>query len=108
MCWEPTAGSILDFMRKLWYKTDKKYFESNEQSIDLGQLKEQHQDKFELIRSIYGGNFAYLFVHSSMAFRIPPGLVKYYAPILMPVDRFFQFFQTKKTSCWVLALFQKK
>jgi ubiquinone/menaquinone biosynthesis C-methylase UbiE len=26
LLWEPSAGSILNLLRKIWYKLDKKYF----------------------------------------------------------------------------------
>lgn len=105
--WEPTARSILDWFRKLWYKLDKTYFEENEKSIDLDNIMSMYGQQLELVRRKYGGNVAYLLVQESLLFRIPPGLIKYYATTLMTIEEFLTIFQTRFTSCWVLALLQK-
>lgn len=106
LLWEPSAGSLLDRARQLWYRTDKKYFQENEAAIDANRIIQAHGDlKLENIK--YGGNFAYLFVFAPMAFRIPAGAVPYYAPFLLGMERFVNYFQTRLTSLWVLALFRK-
>jgi ubiquinone/menaquinone biosynthesis C-methylase UbiE len=108
MIWEPAAGSIMDYFRKLWYKTDNKYFEENEQSIDINKIKEDFSDKFDFLKIKYGGNIGYLLVHESIAFRIPINLIKYYAPVLLPIDRFIQKFQFRLISCWGITVVRKK
>lgn len=108
MIWEPAAGSVIDYFRKLWYKTDSKYFEENEHSIDINKLKKDFSDKFDFLKIKYGGNIGYLLVHESIAFRIPIRLIKYYAPVLLPVDRLIQKFQFKLISCWGIAVVRKK
>lgn len=107
-CWEPSAGSLLDLVRKLWYKLDRRYFQSNEKSVDVAELLKLSQDMLGLERTIWGGNVAYIFVNLSMALRIPIWLVRCYAPIMLRLEKFFQFFQTRFTSCWVVCLMTKK
>lgn len=106
--WEPSAGSLLDLARKLWYRLDRSYFEENESSIDVAALARGHADRLDLVAYRYGGNLAHLLVQSSMAFRIPPGWVKYYAPLLLPLDRGLERLQGKRSACWVLAQFRKR
>lgn len=107
LIWEPSAGSFFDYLRKLWYRMDTKYFQDNEASINIDHLQREHDVSLKLERQCYGGNIAYLLVFASMAFRIPPSFVPYYAPLLMPLERTLSLFQTRLTSIWVLALFKK-
>lgn len=107
LIWEPSAGSLFDYARQLWYRMDKKYFEKNEAAIDVNRIIHKYGEKLRLRQIRYGGNLAYLFVFASMALRIPSRLVPYYAPFLMHFERLFGNFQTKFTSLWVLALFEK-
>jgi hypothetical protein len=77
LIWEPCAGSLIDIMRKLWYKMDKKFFQENEASIDARKLASHFSDKMILKRIWHSGSFAYFFVLSSMHFSIksPPVLL---------------------------------
>ena len=104
-CWEPVSGSLIDLMRKIWYKMDKKYFMENEGSINIEKLIKFHKNQFEIINHIYGGNLAYVFVNLSMALRIPLKIIKLYAPSFITVENVLNRFQPKFFSCWVLALF---
>ncbi len=107
--WEVHTGSIPDLIRKVWYKKDKKFFEENESSIDLNKLEKDNEKYFDFRNKFYGGNLAYIFVSHSMILRIPPGLKKYYAPILIGFERMFSWlFNFKYISCYVMCLWQKK
>ena len=108
LIWEPSSGSFLDLIRKIWYRLDNVYFQDNEGSIDFSTLAQEHQNHLQLLQHMYGGNLANLFVLSSMQFRIPTAWVQYYAPLLLPLDRFISRFQGKRSACWILAMFQKK
>ena len=108
LLWEPCADSLFDIFRRMWYKTDKKYFEKNERSIDLKKITVSFLSRFDLIRKKYGGNFAYLFLLGSMQLRINPRFFKYFAPPFMALERFFNFLQPSFLSFWVSALLQKK
>lgn len=106
--WEPSAGSVLDLIRKAWYKLDRRYFEDNEESLDVDVLHRDHSDQFDLSFKYYGGNLAYVFVVLSMALRIPVRAVNFYATPLLFVERLISPLQTKLTSLWVLAEFKKR
>lgn len=107
-CWEPVSGSLVDLLRKTWYKADTKYFLENEESIDIRRLVESQAHYFQMVDCIYGGNLAYLFVNLSMAFRIPIGVVKFYAPVFIAVENLLSRFQPRFLSCWALCLLRKK
>lgn len=107
LVWEPSAGSVLDLARKVWYRLDRKYFEENEAAIDVERLARKHAGSVKLLRRRYGGNVAYLLVATSMVLRIPVKWVGRMAPVLMPVERVLGVLQTRLTSLWVLGLFEK-
>jgi len=105
--WEPTTKSLIDWLRKLWYRLDKIYFAENEQSVDLDELIIKYDKHLKLVKGKYGGNVAYLLVQESLLFRMPPGMIKFYASPLMVMEKILSVFQSRLTSCWVLALMQK-
>lgn len=105
--WEPSAKSIFDVLRNIWYKMDKKYFENNEKAIDLKRLTLDYNNKFELLSKKYGGNLAYLFVNLTMGLRIPTRVVKYYSKPLFYIDKFVSNFQTRHTALWFLVVYRK-
>jgi ubiquinone/menaquinone biosynthesis C-methylase UbiE len=107
LCWEPNAGSVLDLARKIWYRLDRKFFESNEESIEIKKLMTSSGDAFEIVSNRYGGNVAYLFVNLSMALRIPTGLVTFYAPFFMWLERKLGIIRWRFVSAWVLCLMRK-
>lgn len=108
LAWEPSAKSMFDYARKLWYRLDRKYFEDNEESIDFEKLARDNQDLFRLERVVYGGNVAYLTVGLSMAMRIPLHWVDYYARPAQWLETKLTPLQTRTTSLWALALLQKR
>jgi 2-polyprenyl-3-methyl-5-hydroxy-6-metoxy-1,4-benzoquinol methylase len=107
MIWEPSSGSLLDLARKLWYKLDHKYFEDNEQSIDIKLVTRYLSKEARLIKSHFGGNIGHLFVMSSMQMRIPTAIVKLYAKLFLYGEKIIEKFQTQITSCWVLGIYKK-
>lgn len=106
-CWEPNHQSISDKFRRIWYKLDKNFFSDNEQSINIGMLKRMYSHRFRFVSTSYGGNLAYLLVNCSMAFRIPPRTVAFYAPFLMRIEKILSPLQPRLLSLWVLCLMQK-
>ena len=108
LLWEPSANSIIDLFRALWYRFDSTYFEKNEESIDLDDVMRRHGKDLHLLKKIFGGNVAYLLVQESLLFRVPPGLIKHYASSLFAIENFLAKFQNQLSSCWFLALAQKR
>ena len=107
LIWEPSAGSLLDLFRKIWYRIDKSHFLESEKSIDLRELVEVAGRGVQLEKSRYGGNFGFIFVFSAMHLRIPVKLIGYYAPLFMVLERVINKIQGKFLACWVMALFKK-
>ena len=104
---EPHAGSFPDFIRKVWYKKDK-YFENNEESVDLENLKRINSSRFRVLNESYKGNLAYLFVLNSMIFRIPIFIKNLISPITILIEYLISPFQGKYLSCFVVTQWQKK
>lgn len=108
LIWEPTTGSIFDFLRKAWYRIDPTYFLENERSIDLPDVCRKHSSVLSLKRCIYGGNIAYLLVNTSMLFRISPKIIRYYYRYCIVLEKLLGYFVKRPLSCWVAAVFEKK
>jgi len=106
--YEPNAESFLDFFRKLWYRMDKRHFQKSEKSINIGHFKNKYGGRFEVIKTRYGGNLAYLFITQAMIFRIPTGLIKYYAPFFLSLERIINRLQNRFFSCWVFCVMRKR
>lgn len=104
---EPHSGSIADVVRRVWYRFDR-FFEDNEAAIDVDLLQKDFGNQLELKRAKYLGNFAFLLVLNSLIFRIPPGSKKFFAPALLKIEAVISKLQTKLTSCFVVAQWQKR
>ncbi|HEY8270118.1 MAG TPA: class I SAM-dependent methyltransferase [Pseudobdellovibrionaceae bacterium] len=105
--WEPHSGSILDFARKIWYRLDSNYFEENESSINIEEFKKYLKGTAQVKKIRYGGDLAFLAVMSSMHFRIPPKWVGLYAKLFCFLEKLWSPLQSRFTSCWVMAMFEK-
>jgi ubiquinone/menaquinone biosynthesis C-methylase UbiE len=104
---EPHSGSLPDIIRRVWYRFDR-FFSDNEASIDLERLQRDFYEEFELKRTAHLGNVAFLLVLNSLIFRIPSRVKKFIAPLLMKLEPIINKAQTKLTSCFVVAQFQKR
>jgi SAM-dependent methyltransferase len=107
-CWEPSSRSLIDLVRKAWYRLDRRYFQSNEKSVDVERIFGPQETRFERPRTMYGGHIAYIFVNLSMALRIPNWIVNTYAPLMLSVERLTSRIQPRFLSCWVLCLTRKR
>ena len=108
LLWEPAAGSVFDYARQAWYKIDPRYFEENEESINLENLVRDNEDRFSLQSKIYGGSFSYIFNNLSMALRISPTKTALRYKFFHTLERAIEPFQTRLTALWFIALFEKK
>ena len=104
---EPHVGSLPDKVRKLWYKHDS-LFADNEAAIDVDALKTEFASDFSFDFESYLGNFGYLLVLNSMAFRIPLSLKPFYTPIIMQVEAVLNEVLGQPLSCYVIERWQKK
>jgi 2-polyprenyl-3-methyl-5-hydroxy-6-metoxy-1,4-benzoquinol methylase len=105
--WEPHKGSLMNLLRKVWYRHDI-YFEKNEEALDLKDLKRKNISRFVFEREKYGGGIAYLLVSCSMLFRIPPDFKKYYAKPLFLIEKIFSLLNFSFSSWYVMSCWQKK
>lgn len=103
---EPHTGSFADVVRRIWYRFDR-FFSDNEAAIDIARFQRDFADHFTLTKAQYLGNVAFLLVLNSLIFRIPPGSKKLVAPPLMKLEPLVNKLQTKLTSCFVVAQWQK-
>jgi SAM-dependent methyltransferase len=104
---EPHSGSLPDLVRRVWYRCDR-FFSDNEASIDIARLQRDFHSHFELKRVQHLGNVAFLLVLNSLIFRLPPRVKKLLAPSLLKLEPLINKLQTKLTSCFVVAQWQRK
>ena len=104
---EPHTGSFPDAIRRIWYRFDR-FFSDNEAAIDIVRLQKDFAERFTLKKANYLGNVAFLLVLNSLIFRIPPGSKKLFAPTLMKFEPLINKLQTKFTSCFAVAQWQKQ
>lgn len=104
---EPHRGSLMDSLRRLWYRFDP-YFEENEQAIDLDRLERDNRARYEFRSRFYGGNIAYLLVYNSMIFRVPLRLKRHYSPALLWLEGVLERLQGKRTACQVIVQWRKR
>ena len=104
---EPHSGSLPDLVRRVWYRCDR-FFSDNEASIDIARLQRDFHSHFELKRVQHLGNVAFLLVLNSLIFRLPPRVKKILAPSLLKLEPLINKLQTKLTSCFVVAQWQRK
>jgi ubiquinone/menaquinone biosynthesis C-methylase UbiE len=105
---EPHSGSLPDLVRKLWYKLDKHFFEENESSIDFNQLAVINAQRFEVCKTKYLGNIAYILVLNTLILRMPKKLKRLYTPTLLRLEAFISKFQNKTFSCFIVGQWRKK
>jgi SAM-dependent methyltransferase len=104
---EPHAGSLPDVLRRRWYKFDP-LFEHDEKAIDLGVLEADNHRRFEFVSKRFAGNVAYMLVLNSLVFRVPIGLKRFYAPILLRLESVIGRVQGRRLSCFVLCQWRKR
>lgn len=108
LAYEPNAKSFIDFFRKLWYRLDRRYFEENEQSIDMQAVASAMQGRVVLEQAVYGGRLAYLLVQEAMILRIPARLIPLYAPLLMRIEfTLDRIGMGRFLSAWVVGVLRK-
>lgn len=103
---EPHAGSLPDVFRRAWYRADRT-FERNESAIDLDALRAENEHRFDIVKTRYLGNAAYLTVLNSMIFRVPAWLKRAYAPALMLIESLLAPLCGKRLSCFSLSQWRK-
>lgn len=103
---EPACGTILDVLRRIWYKFDP-YFEDSEEAVDIPALKHTFQDCFEFRHEQHVGNLGYILVLNSMVLRIPASWKSAYSPAMLSGERFLNRVLPKFLSCATVCSWRK-
>lgn len=104
---EPHTRSIPDLVRRFWYRFDN-LFSENEAAIDIARLEREFSEHFKFTGTKYLGNVAFLLVLNSLIFRVPLKAKPVYSPALMSCEAVLAALQTRLTSCFAVARWQKK
>jgi SAM-dependent methyltransferase len=106
--WEPFSGSLMDQLRRIWYRFDRKMFAENEQSVDLEALKMNYSDRFNFEIEKYSGGIPYLLILQTLVLRIPHGLKRFYCPLFLTLETWIGKSWPKYLSCIVSMRVRKK
>jgi SAM-dependent methyltransferase len=101
---EPFSGSLLDLVRRRWYRHDPYFDEQNERAISPRELT-THALEVERLR--YGGGPAYYLIFNSMIFRLSKSLkAALYRP-LMVAEHIVQLLMPRFLAAVFLARIRK-
>jgi SAM-dependent methyltransferase len=104
---EPHRDALVDRIRRVWYRHDR-WFEANEESIDLAALKRKNEGRFAFELERYGGNLAYYLVLNSLILRIPLAWKRFYTPALLGLEAHIGRWQGPASSSFVIARWRKR
>lgn len=94
---EPNKNFILQYLRDLWYKTDKKYFDyKTESALDHDQLMSIANKWFALDDIWYMGGPAHLLILNSLIFRMPLKLKCILAQPLFFIEQLYNHLPGKR------------
>jgi len=107
--WEPNKKFFLQGLRDIWYKVDKKYFDSNtEAALDHNELLKYANNRFKVLDIQYGGGAGFILVFNSLAFRMPKKLKRIIAPPLFSFDNLYNRLSSRYWFPFFLARWQAK
>ena len=104
---EPHAGSLMDSIRRLWYRVDRS-FEEGEEAIDIEALERRHADRFEVHLRRYLGTTAYIGVLNSMVLRVPLWTKRLYATPATLIERTLDPLVGKHLTCFAIGRWVKR
>ena len=83
---EPNSDTWLDILRKIWYKLDRRFQDSEEALSYKNHLLEYLSLGIKEQKFFTGGSFAYLFISQSLIFGIPLAIKKILYPLLVACE----------------------
>jgi SAM-dependent methyltransferase len=105
---EPNADFILEPVRQLWYRTDRKNFDAeNEHALAHGKLLGAHGEGFRLRRLNYVGGPAYFLLLQNWVLRIPKQAKRHIAGPLMAFERMYHRLPGKLPFSTFIASWEK-
>ena len=105
---EPNADFILEPLRQLWYRTDKKHFDAeSEHALSHPRLVRDHAGVLKPVGVTYVGGPAYFLLLQNWVMRIPNGSKRWLAPPLMSAERLYHRLPGKLPFASFVACWQK-
>jgi SAM-dependent methyltransferase len=105
---EPNADFVLEPLRKLWYRTDKKHFDADsEHALSHPRLAREFAGALRPVGVTYVGGPAYFLLLQNWVMRIPNGSKPWMAPALMTVERLYHKLPGKLPFASFVACWQK-
>jgi SAM-dependent methyltransferase len=103
---EPNADFVLEPLRQIWYRTDKKHFDADsEHALSHPRLARDHAGTLRPLGVTYVGGPAYFLLLQNWVLRIPNGVKRWLAPMLMMSERLYhrlpgRFPFASFVACW--------
>jgi ubiquinone/menaquinone biosynthesis C-methylase UbiE len=103
---EPPSKSLLNLIRIVWYKLDKKYFSEGEAAICISKLKKTAPN-LTCLSEKYGGGPAYFLLYQSMITRMPKAIKIAIKTPLFFIETLYEKIIPSFFSAYVIVQFQK-
>lgn len=105
---EPNADFMLEPIRRMWYRVDKKYFDAgSEHALSHARLARDYGRALRPISVSYIGGPAYFLLLQNWVLRIPNGSKRVLAPALMMAERLYHRLPGRLPFASFLAVWQK-
>ncbi|HET9387419.1 MAG TPA: class I SAM-dependent methyltransferase [Gemmatimonadales bacterium] len=104
---EPSADSILEGARALWYRQDRFFDAPTERGLSHGELLALAGERFRAERVRYIGGPAYFVIYNSLVLRVPLRAKGWIAPFVFPLERAFNAFNSRLTAPVFIARWRR-
>lgn len=105
---EPNADFVLEPLRRLWYRTDKKHFDADsEHALSHPRLARDYAGALRPFGVTYFGGPAYFLLLQNWVMRIPNGSKRWMAPVLMRTERLYHRLPGRLPFASFVACWQK-
>ncbi|MGO9138869.1 MAG: class I SAM-dependent methyltransferase [Syntrophales bacterium] len=99
LLFEPNGEGWQNYFRNLWYRCDRKYFDSeNERALSVDEIREISAKRFSVQFVKYFGGPAYFLILNSLIFRFSKYVKSSLFPILISAERCVNLFIGKYNS----------
>ncbi len=105
---EPNKRYFLEPVRLLWYKMDKYFEENTEEALDHDKMLHKQSKYFGPFKVVHLGGPAYFLIYNSLLFRLPVSIKKIIAPILMFLERLYNYLPGKLLYPYFVATWVRK
>jgi SAM-dependent methyltransferase len=105
---EPNKRYFLEPLRLLWYKMDKYFEENTEEALDHDKMLQRQSQYFGPFKVVHLGGPAYFLIYNSLLFRFPVSIKKGIAPLLMFLERLYNYLPGKFLFPYFVATWIRK